>query len=84
MSINSTTIFEDGVQIPVCKLYAKGEYNSALMDVLCRNSRLPSWYRSDVEALISSCKTAAARVCDLIERFGLRYIILSPPTLSIL
>ena len=70
MSISSSTIFEDGVQIPVCKLFAKGVYNGALMDVLARNSRLPSWYRSDIQALISSCKTAAARVCDLIDRFG--------------
>lgn len=71
MSIEGTTIFEDGVQIPVVKLYSKGVYNSDLVDVLCRNSRMPDWYRSDIAALMSSCKTAAVRVCDLIARFGL-------------
>jgi 5-oxoprolinase (ATP-hydrolysing) len=70
MSIGGHTIFEDGVQIPVCKLYAAGAYNAALMDTLCRNSRMPDWYRSDVAALISSCRTAAGRVCELIDRFG--------------
>lgn len=71
MSISSSTIFEDGIQIPCVKLYSKGVYNSALMELLCRNSRMPEWYRSDIAALISSCKTAGARVCGLIERFGL-------------
>lgn len=76
MSISSSTIFEDGVQIPCVKLYSKGEYNTVLMEVLCRNSRMPDWYKSDIAALISSCKTAAARVCDLITRFGPEYALL--------
>ncbi len=77
MSITSSTIFEDGVQIPCVKLYDGGKYNSDLMEVLCRNSRMPDWYRSDITALISSCKTAAARVCDLIARFGSELVPLS-------
>jgi 5-oxoprolinase (ATP-hydrolysing) len=71
MSISSAGIFEDGVQIPIVKLYKKGVYNTDIMDILCRNSRMPDWYRSDVAALVSSCKTAGARVNELIERFGL-------------
>ena len=71
MSITSSTIFEDGVQIPCVKLYDAGRYNSDLMEVLCRNSRMPDWYRSDISALIASCKTAGARVVDLVSRFGL-------------
>ncbi|RFU23874.1 hypothetical protein B7463_g12464, partial [Scytalidium lignicola] len=70
MSIESATIFDDGVQIPVVKLYRKGHYNQDLVDVLCRNSRLPDWYRSDLTALVTACQTAATRVCELNERFG--------------
>ncbi|KAK8081971.1 hydantoin utilization protein A [Apiospora saccharicola] len=71
MCVSSSTIFEDGVQIPICKLYKGGVYNSDIMDILCRNSRMPDWYRSDIAALVSSCKTAGARVCELVDRFGL-------------
>ncbi|KAK8056393.1 hydantoin utilization protein A [Apiospora rasikravindrae] len=71
MCVSSSTIFEDGVQIPICKLYKGGVYNADIMDILCRNSRMPDWYRSDIAALVSSCKTAGARVCELVDRFGL-------------
>ncbi|KAJ1327652.1 5-oxoprolinase (ATP-hydrolyzing) [Microdochium nivale] len=70
MSISSCSIFEDGVQIPPIKLYKKGVYNNDIIELLCRNSRMPDWYRSDIAALVSSCKTAGARVCELIDRFG--------------
>lgn len=65
MSINSTTIFEDGLQIPCVKLYAKGVYNEALVEVFYRNSRMPEWFQSDLMALVTACKTAAVRVCEV-------------------
>lgn len=77
MSIESTTIFEDGVQIPVVKLYRKGVLNEDLVDVLCRNSRQPEWYRSDLTALVSACRVAATRICELNDRFGPLQV--SPP-----
>ncbi|KAF2500812.1 hypothetical protein BU16DRAFT_479495 [Lophium mytilinum] len=70
MSINASTIFEDGLQIPSVKLYAKGEYNQSLVDVFCRNSRIPEWFQSDLTALVAACRTAAARVCELCDRYG--------------
>ncbi|EOD44447.1 putative hydantoinase oxoprolinase protein [Neofusicoccum parvum UCRNP2] len=70
MSINATTIFEDGLQIPSVKLYSKGVFNSDLMTVFCRNSRIPEWFQSDVTALVAACRTAAIRVCELCERYG--------------
>lgn len=70
MSIESTTVFEDGVQVPVVKLYRKGEPNNELIDVLCRNSRQPEWYRSDLTALVAACNRAATRVHELNERYG--------------
>ena len=70
MSINASTIFEDGLQIPIVKLYAQGVYNEALATVLFRNSRMPSWFQSDLIALVTSCRTAAARVNELCTRYG--------------
>ncbi|KAL2867417.1 Hydantoinase/oxoprolinase-domain-containing protein [Aspergillus lucknowensis] len=70
MSINASSIFDDGVQIPCIKLYAKGAMNADLVDLLCRNSRQPDWYRSDLMAIITACRTAAHRVCELATRFG--------------
>ncbi|EOO02652.1 putative hydantoin utilization protein a protein [Phaeoacremonium minimum UCRPA7] len=71
MSIGASTIFEDGLQIPSVKLYSKGEFNSSLLDVFMRNSRIPEWFQSDLTALVAACKTAATRVCELCDRYGI-------------
>ncbi|KAL6707020.1 hypothetical protein ACN47E_004970 [Coniothyrium glycines] len=70
MSINASTIFEDGLQIPIVKLYDKGVHNEALAAVFFRNSRRPDWFSSDLIALIAACKTAATRVGELCKRYG--------------
>jgi 5-oxoprolinase (ATP-hydrolysing) len=71
MSIGANSIYDDGVQIPLVKLYAKGKMNDDLVNLLVRNSREPDWYRSDLTAIVASCRTAAGRVCELVDRFGL-------------
>lgn len=70
MSINATSVFDDGVQIPCIKLYAQGVMNNDLVELLCRNSRQPAWYRSDLTAIVASCSMAATRVRELATRFG--------------
>lgn len=70
MSINATSVFDDGVQIPCIKLYSRGVMNTDLVDLLCRNSRQPAWYRSDLTAIVASCFMAATRVRELATRFG--------------
>ncbi|KAF2644564.1 hypothetical protein P280DRAFT_174739 [Massarina eburnea CBS 473.64] len=71
MSINASTIFEDGLQIPIVKLYDKGVYNQGLAEVFFRNSRQPEWFQSDLIALVAACKTASLRVRELCERYSL-------------
>ncbi|KAF2110972.1 Hydantoinase/oxoprolinase-domain-containing protein [Lophiotrema nucula] len=71
MSINAGTIFEDGLQIPILKLYAQGVYNEAVASVFFRNSRQPEWFQSDLIALVAACKTASNRVVELCDRYGL-------------
>lgn len=70
MSINAQTIFDDGLQIPTMKLFEKGKMNRSIVELVCRNSRQPEWLRSDLLALISACRTAATRICELCARFG--------------
>lgn len=71
LSINASTIYEDGLQIPIVKLYDKGVYNEGLASVFFRNSRMPDWFQSDLVALVTACRTAATRVNELCHRYGL-------------
>jgi 5-oxoprolinase (ATP-hydrolysing) len=46
-------------------------YNEGLASVFFRNSRKPEWFQSDLIALVTACRTAAARVVELCDRYSL-------------
>ncbi|TFK42837.1 Hydantoinase/oxoprolinase-domain-containing protein [Crucibulum laeve] len=66
----ATSIFEDGIQIPLCKLYSAGVPNTAVFKIVERNSRKPDFAKSDLHALVAATKIGAKRVIDLCVRFG--------------
>ncbi|KAF7349308.1 hypothetical protein MSAN_01720300 [Mycena sanguinolenta] len=70
LPINGRTIFEDGIQIPLSKLYDRGKLNEALVNVICRNSRTPDFSRADLHALVAACRIAGQRVTEMCTRFG--------------
>ncbi|KAJ7695422.1 Hydantoinase/oxoprolinase-domain-containing protein [Mycena rosella] len=70
LPINGRSIFEDGIQIPISKLYEKGKLNEALQNVICRNSRTPDFSRADLHALVAACRIAGQRVSEMCIRFG--------------
>ena len=66
----ASSVFEEGIQIPVTKVATKGIWNNDLMEVIYRNVRLPDWNRSDVRALVAACDIAGKRMLELYARFG--------------
>ncbi|KAF7289919.1 hypothetical protein MIND_01366800 [Mycena indigotica] len=70
LPINSHTIFQDGIQIPISKLYERGKLNTALQNIICRNSRTPDFARADLYALVAACRIASQRISEVCHRFG--------------
>jgi len=66
----SRDIFEEGLQLPPVKLYARGVRNEALWDVLLRNVRDPESVEGDVTAQLSACRRGAERLRELAARHG--------------
>lgn len=66
----ASSIFEEGIQIPVTKVAAKGVWNTDLMELIYRNVRLPEWNKGDVRALVAACELAGRRMIELYQRFG--------------
>lgn len=52
----ASSVFEEGIQIPVTKIASRGVWNTDLMEVIYRNVRLPEWNRGDVRALVAACE----------------------------
>ncbi|KAJ6463755.1 Hydantoinase/oxoprolinase-domain-containing protein [Mycena vulgaris] len=64
------SIYEEGVQIPVSRLYAEGVPNKAVFEIIERNCRTHDFAKADLQALVAACRIAAARICELAKRFG--------------
>jgi N-methylhydantoinase B len=67
---DATSIFEEGVVIPPTKLYRQGELQKEALDLILNQVRMKEWNRSDLNAIVAACRTAARRVDELCGRFG--------------
>jgi N-methylhydantoinase B len=67
---DATSIFQEGIRIPPVKLFRKGVLNEDLLDLVLTNTRTRDWCRSDLNAIIASCRIAARRISELCDRFG--------------
>lgn len=67
---NVTDFFGEGLLLPPVPLYLAGEENQAVVRILSHNSRMPENLLGDVRALVSGANVGAARLTELVERFG--------------
>ncbi len=64
-------IHEEGLWIPVMKLYEAGKPNRTLFDIIKRNVRTPDALMGDLGAQVSSGMIASERLNALCDRYGL-------------
>ena len=66
-SADSKELFEEGLQIPVARLYSGGEMNRDVVNFILRNVRLPEQVNGDMHAQISSINVGANRFIELLK-----------------
>ena len=64
------SVFEEGVRIPPVKIFKQGQFQQDIVDLVIHQVRMPEWCRSDLNALIASCRMAERRVHEMCQRFG--------------
>ncbi len=69
-AVDSTEIFQEGLQIPPLKLYEGGRLNETLMTILLRNVRIPEVVRGDLDAQLAACHTGEAGLLELVDRYS--------------
>ena len=70
MPTDATTIFEEGLVTPPTKLYKQGVLQETVLEVMLNQVRLPTWNRSDLNAILAACRVAEKRVREICDRFG--------------
>lgn len=66
----NTDIFQDGMRIPVVKLFRRGVLNEDVLRLFMANCRIPDQNWGDIKALVAALNTAEKRVHELIARYG--------------
>ncbi|MGM0562351.1 MAG: hydantoinase B/oxoprolinase family protein [Pseudomonadota bacterium] len=67
---DSTEIYQEGIRIPVSKLYEAGKPNKTLFDLIERNVRLPDRVIGDLKAQYAACRVGERELGRMFERYG--------------
>jgi N-methylhydantoinase B len=74
LSADAGEVFEEGLQIPVMKLYDRGRINAALIDVLRANVRTPDEVAGDLHAQVVGNDIGGQQLLAFLSEFGLEDI----------
>ena len=71
MGAGARDVHEEGLWLPLLKLYNAGVPDKAIHKIIRRNTREPEHVMGDIAAQISCGRMAAARIVSLCDRYGL-------------
>ena len=74
MAGGMSEIFQEGLRVPVIKLFRKGELQKDIFDLLLLNVRVTEERRGDYFAQIAACRLGTARLHELLGRYGDRVL----------
>src|ERR671933_747022 len=66
----TTDSYEEGLQLPIVKIYRQGVLNDELAAIIRANVRFPDLAMGDFRAQIASIKTGERRFVQLLQRYG--------------
>lgn len=67
---DSTEIYQEGLRIPVLKLYEAGAPNETLFKIIEKNVRLPELVIGDLKAQYAACKVGERELGKLLAKLG--------------
>ncbi|NIR58065.1 MAG: hydantoinase B/oxoprolinase family protein [Gammaproteobacteria bacterium] len=71
MAGGMTEIYQEGLRIPVIKLFRAGEVQRDILDLLLLNVRVPKERRGDYFAQIAACRLGRRRLLEVVETHSL-------------
>ncbi|MEX0409586.1 hydantoinase B/oxoprolinase family protein [Aquibium sp. LZ166] len=65
-----TEIYQEGLRVPLVRLYSAGHLNRDIYDLILLNTRVPEERRGDLNAQIAAARLGARRFAEVIGRYG--------------
>jgi N-methylhydantoinase B len=72
MGSHSTDVWQEGLLIPPLKLFARGEPNHTLHEMIKHNIRVPEKTMGDIRAQISAVSIGERRFLEVLNRYGVK------------
>jgi len=70
MAGGMSEIYQEGLRIPLVRLFTAGELNQDIFDILLLNVRVPHERRGDYFAQVAACRLGSRRLNELALRYG--------------
>ncbi|MBV8915570.1 MAG: hydantoinase B/oxoprolinase family protein, partial [Acetobacteraceae bacterium] len=70
VAIHATEIFQEGLRLPIVKLYEAGQPSDPVFRILERNTRQPIQLLGDIQAQVAACGVGERGYRALLERHG--------------
>ena len=70
VAIHATEIYQEGLRLPLLKLYEAGEPDRKLLRIIEKNTPLPIQVMGDLRAQLAACRIAEKGLSQLVERYG--------------
>jgi N-methylhydantoinase B len=70
-SADTRDVFEEGLGIPILKIFKEGKPNHDVIDIIKANVRMPMEVMGDIMAQISSQDVCATKLCELMDQYQL-------------
>ncbi len=64
-------IYEEGLQIPILKLYEAGRRNETLYEIVRQNVRVPDEVSGDIHAMVGACQRMSTGVAGLLAEYDM-------------
>ncbi len=66
----ATTIWEDGLTIPACKLYDRGKLNRGVWELILKNIRVADIVAGDLMCMVGGATVGERNLLALLDRYG--------------
>ena len=71
MAGGMSEIYQEGLRVPLVRLFKAGEIDQDILSLLLLNVRVPEERRGDYFAQIAACKLGARRLGEVVARYGI-------------
>lgn len=67
----ATDVFQEGIRLPMCKLYQAGQVNELLIELIRANVRTPDSVLGDLHAQVAAGHVCAQRIREFLDEQGI-------------